>query len=1069
MLPNSFEDYAYMASDWFWQMDADLRCTALSEHFEAMTGRPALACIGRRRRDIAANAHDRAFWQAHDDDLARRRPFRDFKYPVDHPDGRRLWLRISGDPIFGEDGTFLGYRGIATDVTAEQDARAALLEQTRRLDAALANLPNGLVMTDGTERVVLCNERFLDLFGLHPSIIHPDLTMPELVGHGVAAGNFPGENVETVLEARARRLASGGPATSIQHLADGRIIEAQFRPVPGGGWVMTYEDVSARKAFEQQLAEQSRRFDAALESMPAGLCLFDAQGRLAVWNRRYEELYGLSPGQLYEGISHRDIVELGVGLGRHLPGRTADEIYAERMAMVRGERPSTCHQQLADGRIVEIICRPAPQDGWIATYEDVTERLCVERHVKEQNVLFDAALAHMSHGLLMIDADERVVLVNPKFREFYQLPPDGVRPGMLMQEVIEQAVACGNFPGMSVVEVLEHRRTRLTLGEASHFRQPLPSGRVLDVHSTPLAGGRGWVTVYDDVTEQANADARVVEQNDRFDAALNNMAEGLLMLDPDMRVIVCNERYREMLRLPAELVKAGTDLADILAFGVNQGLHAGQTSDDLLEVRRAIFALGEPATLQMALDDDRVIETCFQPMETGGWVATYSDVTARKRAEAHIIHMARHDALTDLPNRTLFHDRLVQATAPGSSSEASAILCLDLDRFKAVNDTLGHAVGDQLLKEVAARLKAALPDAAVLARLGGDEFAVLLPQAGPETASRVAKCLVDEVCRGYEIAGHRVNVGLSVGIALAPADGHDPDQLLRAADMALYRAKEEGRGTYRFFEHDMDARMQARRQLELDLRHALASRQFQLYYQPLVTMDTGQIAGFEALVRWVHPVRGLVGPAEFIPLAEEIGLIVPLGEWILREACREAAAWPSHVRVAVNLSPVQFRSSALVLSVVAALGAAGLNPDRLELEITEGVLLQDTKATIGILHELKALGIHIAMDDFGTGYSSLSYLRAFPFDKIKIDRSFIADLESRSDAIAIIKAITGLGASLGMTTTAEGIETLEQLECLRGEGCHEVQGYLFSRPRPASEVEAMLAGHEGRPMLIRAA
>lgn len=1067
MLPNSFDDYARMASDWFWQMDAGLRYTAFLGRFEAMTGRPASGSIGLRRSEVAANAHDRAFWQAHEEDLARRRPFRDFQYPFDHPDGRRRWFRISGEPVFDEAGTFLGYRGVGTDVTAEQDARDGLVEQKRQLDAALAHMPHGLIMTDAAERVVLCNDRFLDLFGLDRSIVHPGLTMPELIAHGVATGRCPGETAGTVLEARARHLAGEHSARSIS-LADGRIVDVEFRPVSGGGWVTTYEDVTDRRTSEHRLAEQGRRFDAALGSMPAGLCLFDAEARLAVWNRRYEEIYGLSPGQLYEGMPHREIVELGVGLGRHRAGRTVDEIHDERMAMASGERTGTCHQALADGRIVEIICRPAPQDGWIATYEDVTERLSIERQVTEQNLRFDAALAHMSHGLLMVDTDDRVVLVNAKFKEFYRLSSDAVVTGMPMREVIERSVGSGNFPGMTMGEIVDRRRARLALGEAVTFRQPLPGGRILDVHSTPLSGGRGWVTVYDDVTEQANADARVVEQNGRFDAALNNMAEGLLMLDRNLRVIVCNERYREMLRLPADVAKPGATLTDIIAHGVAQGRHPGSTLDAIMESRRAIFARGEPATLQMMLDD-RVIETCFQPMETGGWVATYSDVTARKQAEARIIHMARHDALTDLPNRTFFHDRMVQATASGASIEGSAVLCLDLDRFKAVNDTLGHAIGDRLLKEVTTRLKAALPEAAILARLGGDEFAVLLAQAGPEAASLVAKSLVEEVCRGYEIGDHRVNVGLSVGIALAPADGRDPDQLLRAADMALYRAKEEGRGTYRFFEHDMDARMQARRQLELDLRQALAGDQFRLHYQPLVTMDTGRIAGFEALVRWHHPVRGLVAPAEFIPIAEEIGLIVPLGDWILREACREAATWPSHVRVAVNLSPVQFRSPALVLSVVAALGAAGLAPDRLEVEITEGVLLQDTKATIAILHDLKTLGVHIAMDDFGTGYSSLGYLRAFPFDKIKIDRSFIADLASREDAIAIIKAITGLGASLGMTTTAEGIETLEQLERLRGEGCHEVQGYLFSRPKPGSEVQAMLAGQEGLEALTRAA
>ncbi len=484
--------------------------------------------------------------------------------------------------------------------------------------------------------------------------------------------------------------------------------------------------------------------------------------------------------------------------------------------------------------------------------------------------------------------------------------------------------------------------------------------------------------------------------------------------------------------------------------------------------RRALFARNAPFSLRFAVDGDRVIEGSYNPMQGGGWVATYTDVTARQQAEARLAHMARHDALTDLPNRTLFHEHLIEALAEASARGGdvehggATVMCLDLDRFKIVNDTLGHAMGDALLREVTRRVcDAVAGSSAMAARLGGDEFALLVPRMRPEQASALARRLIDEVGRGYEIDGQRINVGLSVGVAVSPGDGDDPGQLLRAADMALYRAKSEGRGTFRFFEPEMDARMQTRRQLELDLRQALAAGQFELHYQPLVSLDADRISGFEALVRWRHPTRGLVPPADFIPLAEDIGLIVPLGEWVLRDACREAATWPGDVRVAVNLSPVQFRSPALVLSVVAALGQSGLDPRRLELEITEGVLLQDSEATLSILHRLKDLGVRIAMDDFGTGYSSLGYLRAFPFDKIKIDRSFIADIAERADAVAIVRAVTSLGASLGMATTAEGIETPAQLERLRAEGCTEVQGYLISRPTQARNIAAMLAHDRG--------
>jgi len=438
------------------------------------------------------------------------------------------------------------------------------------------------------------------------------------------------------------------------------------------------------------------------------------------------------------------------------------------------------------------------------------------------------------------------------------------------------------------------------------------------------------------------------------------------------------------------------------------------------------------------------------------------DVTERKQAEARIAHMAHHDALTGLPNRVLFHERLDEAlTRLSRHNEGLAVHCLDLDQFKGVNDTLGHPVGDLLLRAVAERLGRCMRARDVVARLGGDEFAIIQSAVGsPHEAGAFASELIDIVSKPYEIQGHDVIVGASIGIAMAPGDGAIADMLLRNADMALYRAKSDGRGIFHFFEPEMDRRIQLRRALELDLRKAFSSGEFELFYQPLVDLRSDEVSGFEALLRWRHPERGLISPAEFIPLAEDIGMIIPIGEWVLRQACAEARHWPGNVKVAVNLSPVQFRSRGLVQAVMSALAHSRLAPDRLELEITESVLLRETEANLATLHQLRALGVRISMDDFGTGYSSLSYLRSFPFDKIKIDKSFVDDLADRPDCVAIVRAVTGLAADLGITTTAEGVETQQQLDCLRAEGCVEVQGYLFSPPRPAGEIMGMLPRRE---------
>jgi diguanylate cyclase (GGDEF)-like protein len=429
----------------------------------------------------------------------------------------------------------------------------------------------------------------------------------------------------------------------------------------------------------------------------------------------------------------------------------------------------------------------------------------------------------------------------------------------------------------------------------------------------------------------------------------------------------------------------------------------------------------------------------------------------RTRAEAQISYMAQHDALTGLPNRVLFHQEVERALTRVNRDDPFAVFCLDLDRFKSVNDTLGHPVGDALLIEVARRLKNCTREGDMVARLGGDEFAILQrDNRGLTDAPDLAERVILELSVPCHVPGHTILVGSSVGIAFAPSDAVDVVNLLKAADMALYRAKNDGGGTYRLFEPEMDAKMQARRLLEIDLSRALSNNEFKVYYQPIVNLDDYDVTGFEALLRWNHPTQGLVSPADFIPIAEETGAICPIGAWILRTACADAARWPSEIKVAVNLSPMQFKSKTLVADVAAALAASNLPAQRLEVEITETVMLQDAITTLETLNQLRALGVRIAMDDFGTGYSSLSYLRRFPFNKIKIDQCFIRDMSEEHESMAVLRAITGLGTSLGMTTTAEGVETLEQLCRLRAEGCTEVQGYFFSKPKPVEEVASML-------------
>ena len=561
------------------------------------------------------------------------------------------------------------------------------------------------------------------------------------------------------------------------------------------------------------------------------------------------------------------------------------------------------------------------------------------------------------------------------------------------------------------------------------------------------------------------AQQEILKHSGRFEVALNSMLQGLCMFDIEDRLIVCNRRYVEMYSLPDELARPGARWQDILAHWMKTfGYRALDDEDvldldydDILEQHRAIDPTKNATTSTRRLGDGRVILVRHQPIKEGGWVATHEDITARHKAEEQQSHMARHDALTGLANRLLFLERMERAVVGLQRGDGFAILCIGLDHIKSANDALGHAVGDALLREIALRLNASVLGSDTVARIGGGEFAILQAGiAGPDEPGDLAQHLLDVLARPYEIEGHQINIEVSIGIALAPRDETaGPLLLLRQADIALSRAKAEGGKVWRSFEAAMDAELQSRRELEIDLRKALVNNEFEVYFQPIHDAKRKSIRSFEALVRWRHPNRGMVSPAEFIPLAEQTSLVAPIGEWVLRTACKEAIDWPSDVRVSVNLSACQFRVNDLIGTVRKALADTGLPAGRLEIEITESVLLEASGDNLATLHALRELGVKIAMDDFGTGYSSLSYLQSFPFDKIKIDQSFVRNIDKR-DAREIVRAIANLGRTLGITTTAEGVETEDQLKAMIEYHCTEVQGYLFSPPVPASEVRGLL-------------
>ncbi|MFB9262771.1 putative bifunctional diguanylate cyclase/phosphodiesterase [Bradyrhizobium erythrophlei] len=665
------------------------------------------------------------------------------------------------------------------------------------------------------------------------------------------------------------------------------------------------------------------------------------------------------------------------------------------------------------------------------------------------------AIDILPQGIVFLDAEGRYILWNKKYSEIYKRSSDLFEHGARLEDTIRVGVERGDYPeakGREEEWIAERLKKLYEPGE--RHEQALADGRVILIEERLTADG-GVVGLRVDITElkQREASFRLL-----FDG--NPVPMIVCALDGERILSVNDAAITHYGYGRAEFEKL--TIKSLQAFDAELPWVGEHTSDE--QVARTWKHVRADGTLIDLAIYSRQLMHGDQP----AMLLALMDITERKRAEARLAFMAQHDGLTGLPNRNLLRQQMDDILLHNRrNSDKVAVLMLGLDNFKAVNDTLGHGIGDKLLRGVAKRLRSTLREEDVLARLNSDEFTIVQNGVGrPEDAVLLAKRILAAIGEPYLIEAHSVVIGASIGIAMSPGDGDDSEKLLKSADMALSRAKSEFRGTFSFFEAEMDARAQSRRKIEIDLRDAIQNEGLRPYYQPLVDLKSGRITGFEALVRWPHPERGMISPGEFIPVAEETGLINPLGGLMLRHACVDAAQWPDDVRVAVNLSPLQFRTGNLLSLVTDALKQSGLPPRRLELEITETLLLEKSSQVLATLHALRALGVRISMDDFGTGYSSLSYLRSFPFDKIKIDQSFVRDLGSNRDAQAIVRSIISLGMGLGVTITAEGVETEAELSCLRAEGCHEGQGFLFSRARPHADIVSLLQAQRGEAQLV---
>jgi len=936
----------------------------------------------------------------------------------------------------------------------ERKRAEQLREQSLRFDVALNNMSQGLVMFDASSRLVVSNTRFLEIYDLSPDVVKPGLTLLDLLKHRKERGSFggdPDEYYAKLLKQIAKRTLTKQNVPT----PAGRIIQIVNQPMPDGGWVATHDDITEKIQAESEIKRQEEQLNAALDNISQGVCMFDASRRLIVCNKKYADIYGLTEEQTKPGTPIETILEYRIASGN--APEDHDAYIRDRLNEVALNQAYQTVNRLRDGRFVSVVHQPMGNGGWVATHEDVTE---ARQREESFRLLFENNPAPM----WVLDRESlRFLAVNAAAVAHYGY----TREQFMTMTVPDLRPADDRERFRGFLHSLAHDQFNENIGK--HITA---DGSEIDiaVYSRALNynGCSARLAVIHDITKTKKTEAELRRTKIFLDAVIEHVPVPIVVRDVEgtgadvrgSRFTLFNRAYEELTgdsrtrligKIAHEIFPA--QRADMIVRSDNEALQTGRV---VSTPEHRIETVGNGQRLVKASK----IAIRDESGESKYLLTVLDDITEQRRIEEHISYLAHNDSLTGLPNRASFLDHLNGTLDHAAKAgEQFAVMCLDLDRFKEANDVYGHLVGDGLLREAARRLQAAADDA-FIARIGGDEFMLVVSDETPETtAAELGDRLIEAFSSNFEVDGHQIQVGLSIGVAVFPTDGTHAKTLIANADAALYQAKSEVRGSVRFFEEKLGSRLRERRELQTDLRKALEGDGLSLHYQPQKTIAGGKIVGLEALARWNCPKRGMVSPEIFIPIAEQSSQIITLGEWILREACREAASWQEPLRVAVNISPIQFHHGDLPNLVHTVLLETGLKAERLELEITEGVLIDDFARAVSILRKLKSLGIHIALDDFGSGYSSLSYLHAFPFEKIKIDRVFVGDLEHNHHSISIVRAIITLGHNLNIPILAEGVETESQLQFLAQEGCDEVQGYLTGRPYPI-ETYAELVGRK---------
>jgi len=993
------------------------------------------------------------------------------------------------------------------DITAvhqcvkEIDHRTSELEEADRrnralvsnLQAVIESIDYGIVFMDADLNVDLVNRAFRDMWGMDESDIERLPTMRELMEFNRYNGIYDVDDADWDDYVRGREAAvrrGRVPPTEI-HRADGKVLSYQCIILQDGCRMLAYFDITDIYGAVQEIEARTRELErlnrenealvsnlqAVIENIDYSVMFMDEDLNVQMTNRAFREMWNIDEAVLKECRTMRDLLEYNRDRDIYdLGGKSWEDYVRDRQDAVRkGDIPAT-EMRGPGGKILSFRCIALPDGRRMLTHFDITDIYGAVQEIeartrelekvnRENEALVSnlrAVIENIDYGVLFMDADLRPEIVSPAFCEMWGFGDEHAVKRLTLREMMESSHSRGLYDVSEEEwpEYLESRLSRVQSGAVPSMLMHLNNGQVLDYQCIALPDGRRMMT-YFDVTEAKQREQQIEDHAAALSVIQNAIGHGLSWFDENLNLRAWNRNFRELLDFPEDKFQLGDPAEKFFRFNAERGEYGEGDTDQQVAERIELAKRFDPHCFERTRADGTILKIEGYPVKEGGFVTVYTDVTEARRSEKQVQYLAHHDALTGLPNRLLFNEHLKRAQAQArADGDFAAVICFDLDNFKDVNDTLGHATGDQLLKAVATRVERELGANEILCRLGGDEFAVIQCNFDdPILPGHLAERIVETVSEPYMIDGQEIVVGASAGISLsAPQDREsDPDTLLRHADLAMYSAKGDGRGTFHFFKSEMKEELRARKDMEADLRQALCEDQFQVFYQPQVDAATRQVIGVEALLRWQHPLRGLVPPAEFIGLSEDTGLIRQIGEFVIKTACAEIAPWRP-LKLAINLSPVQFRKNDIVEMVSAAISQTGMAPGRLELEITENVLLLDTEETIETLKRLKSFGCSIVMDDFGAGYSSLSYLRLFPFDKLKIDRNFISDIGHSSESSAIVRSVIGLGKSLGMRANAEGVETHLQADILRLEGCDELQGFYFGRPVPLDELHELLKG-----------